>query len=330
MSLVALQPSGSAIARAHYIDTIESPVSQETLSKFLEPSQIERIKEIYGDDSVPTWGLTPGQREVNVGKWERLDMGSVTLFSADKEIFASAVVTMKFRNFELAKHLWGTQTDDVTWEYMYLLDEVYGHRISYNEFNSVAGYQSNYVIQGFNVLSKEKSNAILSAFELESFTHTDNKELKTVEDISFTNSQLDLEGTSKLRGEQQALRKVLFGSNRILKCSICGEDYPRELLVAAHIKKRSRCSDEEKRDLSSIATPMCKMGCDELFERGFIAVNKKSIQISPYIKRTSSLDSYLKRLEFTKPITEERQSKYYEWHLKNIFKGSFDLPRKKK
>ena len=21
--------------------------------------------------------------------------------------------------------------------------------------------------------------------------------------------------------------------------------------------------------------------------------------------------------------------KYYEWHLKNIFKGSFDLPRKK-
>ena len=329
MSLVALQPSGSPVARAHYIDTIESPVSQETLYKFLEPSQIQKIKEIYGEEPVPTWGLTPGQREVNVGKWERLDIGSVTLFSADKQIFASAVVTMKFRNFDLAKHLWGTHTDDVTWEYMYLLDEVYGHRISYNEFNSVAGYQPNFVIQGFNVLSKEKSNAILSAFELQSFTHTDTKEQEKVEDISFINSQLDIEGKIKLRGEQQALRKVLFGSDRILKCSVCGEEYPRELLVAAHIKKRSRCSDEEKRDLSSVATPMCKMGCDELFERGFIGIKDNSIEISPHIKRTSSLDLYLKRLERSKPITKKGQSKYYEWHLKNIFKGSFDLPRKK-
>ena len=73
---------------------------------------------------------------------------------------------------------------------------------------------------------------------------------------------------------------------------------------------------------------MCKMGCDELFERGFIGIKDNSIEISPHIKRTSSLDLYLKRLERSLPITKKGQSKYYEWHLKNIFIGSFALPKK--
>ena len=45
-----------------------------------------------------------------------------------------------------------------------------------------------------------------------------------------------------------------------------------QFLVAAHIKKRSVCTDAEKRDLKYVAMSACKFGCDELFERGYIAV----------------------------------------------------------
>ncbi|GAA1275916.1 hypothetical protein GCM10009609_43650 [Pseudonocardia aurantiaca] len=74
------------------------------------------------------------------------------------------------------------------------------------------------------------------------------------------------------RGEQAMLRRRLFGAQDNGTCALCGETYPVRFFYAAHIKRRSICSDYEKRDLDSVAMSACAFGCDALFESGYLAV----------------------------------------------------------
>ena len=83
---------------------------------------------------------------------------------------------------------------------------------------------------------------------------------------------LDSEGRVRIRKEQGFLRRYLFGDHPTGTCGICGVVLPKDLLVAAHIKRRSECTATERCDYRNIVMPMCKLGCDDLFERGYIAV----------------------------------------------------------
>lgn len=76
-----------------------------------------------------------------------------------------------------------------------------------------------------------------------------------------------LDGTAavKVRKEQAALRSLLAGGRDLAACALCGQEYPMQFLVAAHVKKRSLCSDEERRDLRHVAMLACVFGCDALY-----------------------------------------------------------------
>lgn len=45
---------------------------------------------------------------------------------------------------------------------------------------------------------------------------------------------------------------------------------PRRLLVAAHIKPRSQCSDTERIDFDNIGMLACLLGYESLYEHGYI------------------------------------------------------------
>ena len=159
MTNVVLQPSANKDAQEHYRDTIESPVILGDVSKFLTIKEVVNLETIYPDGRMRVWGVTPAGH--NIGKWQRIEIGDITLFTAHNRVFASAVTTHKFKNKQLAEHLWGNNDKGMTWEYMYFISEVYERDITYLELNSVAGYKPKYVVQGFNVLSEEISQRIL-------------------------------------------------------------------------------------------------------------------------------------------------------------------------
>lgn len=73
--------------------------------------------------------------------------------------------------------------------------------------------------------------------------------------------------------EQANLRRHLLYSRPIAPCAICREERPARLLVAAHIKPRSECSEEERKDFRSVAMLACSLGCDALFGWGYIYVD---------------------------------------------------------
>ena len=76
------------------------------------------------------------------------------------------------------------------------------------------------------------------------------------------------------RKEQGILRAILFKAVGEAKCAICHRTFPADLMVAAHIKPRSKCSPSERKN-SNVVMPVCKVGCDDFFEKGYVIIDSK-------------------------------------------------------
>jgi hypothetical protein len=319
-SRVILQPTGNSDSYEHYADTIKEPVEVNRIVKFLSESQLNELSDtLEGKTHIRIWGVTPGKGDVNRKKWLNIQSGDVTLFSRNGKIFASTTALAKIHNRELALDLWKTNSDGDTWEYIYFLDELTEHDIPYSKFNSVVGYQPNFIIQGFNILDETKSEALLEAFDLRSSNYfPEIREDEYIEAISTLKDaeSLDSVVTSKGRTEQQFLRKILFGNKSISNCCICGKNLPVSLLWASHIKKRSICTLDEKKDFKNIAAPMCRLGCDELFEKKFISVNHEGlIAVSSKIDTYPELKAFIYDLNRKKCLAWNDANKiYFAWH----------------
>ncbi|MBX9967219.1 HNH endonuclease [Priestia aryabhattai] len=267
------------------------------------------------------WGVTAGVNNVNANKWNKIQPADVTFFSANKVLYSYGFVTYKIHNKALAQHLWDFNSKGETWEYIYFLDELREHDIPVSLFNKIVGYSKKYLVQGFTVLDEEKSNALLGYFDLESETAiqpvSDDEYREIVE--SFDLATLDIEGKGKRRAEQGFLRKTLFGNRTLGMCGVCGKEYPISFLVAAHIKKRSFCTNEEKLDYKNIVMPMCKFGCDDLYEKGYITINNGQVKVNNKII-TEPLNNYLNSIEGREcEYWNKSTFKYFEWHRNHYF-----------
>jgi predicted restriction endonuclease len=139
--------------------------------------------------------------------------------------------------------------------------------------------------------------------------------------------ELVREAVRKARGEQDALRKKLF-PDTTARCELCGRDLPTELLVAAHIKKRQHCTDNERRSME-VVMAACRLGCDELYERGLITVaDDGSISISPQVASWTSVEDYVKERLANRTVAnwhEGQRPVFYRWHRTHTFRGGVDL-----
>ena len=310
-----LQPAGNADAREHYLDTGQVTVSLDAVKHHLTAGQTARINEVYPSGLFRCWGVTPSK--TNIGKWERIQTGDVTLFARQGKIFGKATTTMKFHNRALAQELWKTNKEGDTWEYMYFLDEVEKLDVPYLEFNKIIGYEPNYVIQGFNVLRYDKARKVLDALGLWSDTfYPDASEEEFIEAV-LQLDETDAKTQSKVRLEQGFLRRHLFGSKVTDQCSCCGDTFPVSMLVTAHIKPRKHCSHDEKLD-KNVVIPMCKFGCDELFEKGFIVVKKRKVQKGRIFEATPAVEAKISLLSGRELIGGNLGNEdYFEWHRKH-------------
>lgn len=131
-------------------------------------------------------------------------------------------------------------------------------------------------------------------------------------------STLDALGEAPIRKEQALLRAYLLKGRETANCTICGELFPKDFLVAAHIKKRSACELEEKTDFDAIATLMCKLGCDDLYEKGYIYVREGKVVKKTRTVVTPSLEEYMTKLEGNVVPEWGKSADYYTWHMENV------------
>jgi hypothetical protein len=132
---------------------------------------------------------------------------------------------------------------------------------------------------------------------------------------------LDSKAQVKVRREQTYLRKLLADNRSSAPCALCGHVYPIEFLVAAHIKKRALCTEDERRDLRNIAMLACAFGCDRLYESGWITVDDTGQvittgrQIDPGLLADRLGELQTRRCTAHTPASEP----YFSWHRAAIF-----------
>ena len=128
---------------------------------------------------------------------------------------------------------------------------------------------------------------------------------------------LDVPTSGTGRGEQDELRRRLLTQGN--RCAICGRALPEDLLVAAHIKKRSECTDREKRDIPNVGMLACKLGCDAFFEEGYIVIDRNGTvtvnQASDPGGLLASLLDYVVGRHCSAHGPESEP--YFEWHRRS-------------
>ncbi|GLZ37630.1 hypothetical protein [Actinokineospora sp. NBRC 105648] len=77
-----------------------------------------------------------------------------------------------------------------------------------------------------------------------------------------------------VRREQKWLRRQVFGEAPAIPCSLCHRELPVSLLRLAHIKRRADATPVERLNAAN-TMPACTLGCDELFERGYLLVDEQ-------------------------------------------------------
>lgn len=97
-----------------------------------------------------------------------------------------------------------------------------------------------------------------------------------------------------VRREQAWLKARAFGHDPMLTCELCGEWLPRKLVRAAHIKRRADCTDAERRRRRNNIMAACTLGCDDLFEHGFVYVDERlRIQAGPQAHGLESVLAFI-------------------------------------
>ena len=322
MSKVILQPSGNKDAREHYVDTIQNSVNLKSIKPHISNTEYNVLQEIYPSGECKVWGVTPGGH--NITSWNKIERGDVTLFSKEGAIYSSAVTTFKLHSPSLASMLWDYDSKGQTWEYIYFLDEIKNLNIPYIDFNRSVYkkdgelYKDNFVIQGFSVLDEYQCRLFFERYDLESEifieeTSKDDAEqaLNRLEGLQDSETEI----TSLRRKEQGYLRKLLFGRKTIDICACCNKELPVSLLVTAHIKKRALCNLTEKLD-KYIVIPMCKLGCDEIFEKGYISVKEGKFISLNKTPSTHHLNSYIQEVNGNNcNYYNDNTISYFDWHL---------------
>lgn len=127
-------------------------------------------------------------------------------------------------------------------------------------------------------------------------------------------ADLDRDSKAKGRKEQSFLRAHLLSNSSTGICVICMYRFPFDMLVAAHLKKRAECTTKEKKDFGNVAALMCKTGCDDLYENGYISVQGGKVVATKKRTVTTRLSEVISGLQGNEVANWSSSAKYYVWH----------------
>ncbi|MFJ7907080.1 hypothetical protein [Kitasatospora sp. NPDC096204] len=131
--------------------------------------------------------------------------------------------------------------------------------------------------------------------------------------------ELDQRSLTLVRRERQRLRRTKFGTGERITCALCGTSLPSRVVHTAHIKRRRDCDIYERRHLANVMGA-CVLGCDTLFEHGYLYVSEQGL-VTP---TTTALDDPGLQPALTalsgRHCTEftEESRPYFAWHRTNI------------
>ena len=314
---VGVQPAGNDIAQKNLQLTIYNRVPESDITPFIE-SEVKKnyLQRLSSGKGFHVWGVRSGV----YNQWVKLSRGDYIMFASKGRFFLWGTVALTLHSPELARALWPDDEEEL-FEYIYLLVDINKMDIDVIEYNKLLEYSLNNRVQGFQVLDMDKSKKIVNAYDLNSeLVQQGLNKNSSEKEVNRLEKQVGLDNSSNPKDciDQDYLKSYLFGNRPTGECCICGRQFPVKGLIATHIKKRSECDPQEKKDVN-VVVPMCR-SCDIWFEEGYISVNS-----SGYIDCiddiysdkivTTDLLNKLAKIKGRKCFYWNKENKkYFEWH----------------
>ena len=109
---------------------------------------------------------------------------------------------------------------------------------------------------------------------------------------------------------------------------VCHRIFPSRFIWAAHIKKRSACSNAERNRLQDIAMAACTFGCDQLYEEGYLTVGPDGTVLvsAELVKADGPLADYARQFVDSPRRclawidNRAHRLALFEWHRNKIFR----------
>ncbi len=149
-------------AYQHYIDTIERGFTLDSIKQLLSEKQVAYLHSIYGPNLIRAWGATPGRG--NASTWEKLKTGDPILIYRKGTYEYYAFITFKLHNPNLARHLWKTNQEGVTWEYIYFLDKLVEISVPVKIYNELLNYDLDFNPYGFSPTDKKRVTDLVNKY----------------------------------------------------------------------------------------------------------------------------------------------------------------------
>lgn len=326
---IALQPAGlsKASVNQHFQDTIETQVPFAAHRDLLSPDVHKELRKRFPRGKAQFWGATPGTSGTTVGKWAKLRPGDGVLFYGDHHLYLAGHVALTFRNESLAERLWQRTDNGLTWELMFALTDLRNIKVPITEVRAVLGWQDRAVVQGFTVIDGDRAERLADLVDLDDMLNlpaTSPGPADTTPSGTTTPPAGPTDETRSTTGrrEHRALKRHLVRIGGGV-CGLCGSTLPPDFLIAAHIKKRSFCSEDERKDFDNVGMLACFLGCDSLFEHGYVAVDTGGdILISNAVDNAPDVAKFIAEHLQGRTTTwwNTDREPYYAWHRNHVFK----------
>ena len=314
---VLLFPTSGKLKYLNYIKTVEYSVNTNELLEICDEKNVKLLKELKSKN-IHLWGVPNGHNGQNLKEWNKTQIGDNCFFYRNKKYFSKSQVISKLEDENIALRLWKKDHNRDIWKNLFILEP--------SSIISISNYRFNKSIKKKNTpLNSFKVQNIKKAELLKQIGILNIKSSKDLDRDHYQQSlnQLDqvdgLKSDAKIRLEQNIFSKYLFNEKSKSKCAICSKVYPNSIMVAGHIKKRSLSNELEKRNLN-IIMPICKIGCDDLFERGYIYLDSKGyVTLNKEKEVSADLKEYLKTIVNEKSwYFNKDNAQFYEQHRKIV------------
>lgn len=315
-----LFPASSKLKYINYVQTVEYSININEITEICDKKNVKILQEIKSK-SIHIWGVPDGHNKKDLGNWKKSKVGDSCLFYRNKKFFSKSKIILKLIDENIAsRFLVKTAKGDLS-KNLFILEPASEISISNYRFNKALN-KINSPLNSFKI-ENIKNKSLLKELGISTLkTLTGRREdfyqgrLHELEKLDGIKSQ------AKIRLEQDIFTEFLFSDCSNSKCAICSRSYPNSIMVAGHIKKRSLSSDIERRNLKNVM-PICKMGCDDLFERGYIYIDKKGfIRRNNEKEITSDLNHYLNSIVDKKSwFFDKDNAIFFEQH-RNLFQSN--------
>jgi hypothetical protein len=162
MTGIAIITAGREDAYQDYLQSVKGGHDPAEFEEHLSNAEVEAVTDSE-TEKVHLWGTSVDS------KWQFVEGGDIALIYRDGRYIAQATVVRTRDDLDLAEHLWRTEGNpwdpESPWRYLVFLTGVEEIDVDVESFNELAGYQDNYIPQGFSRVSDSRIRGIEDAYE---------------------------------------------------------------------------------------------------------------------------------------------------------------------